>query len=251
MRASSMFLAVFAPLWLSGIALASCAAPVAQDGEGGAGGTTSAQSSASSSSASSVSSVSSGAGGCIYAEDCTAMTNACNVGACINGACGKLPANELAGCDDGKFCTQNDFCKKGKCEGGSAPACPPGDACHVGVCDEATRSCAAVPGNDGGPCEDNDPCTATGVCKSGVCDASAPIDCSIFDDVCSVGVCDPMSGCKPQPVNDGKACNDGKLCTANDSCKGGVCAGTAIAACQNGDQCCPPGCSSASDDDCP
>lgn len=248
MRAPSVCLAVFTPLLLSGFVLASCAKADNPGGAGGAGGNPNASSSSASSS--SASSVSSGVSGCIRAEDCTAMTDACNVGACINGACGKLPANESASCDDGKFCTQGDFCQQGKCVGGGTAACPASDDCHEGACDEVADSCAELPKN-GGPCEDKDPCTATGVCSNGVCAATKPINCSIFNDVCIVGVCDPMRGCMPQPASNGTLCNDGKACTVGDSCASGVCTGTAVVTCANGDQCCPPGCSIASDDDCP
>src|SRR5690348_2852857 len=40
-----------------------------------------------------------GMGPCMTAEDCVSFSDACNVGACINGACGKLPAADGAPCE--------------------------------------------------------------------------------------------------------------------------------------------------------
>src|SRR4051812_36545199 len=57
-------------------------------------------------------------GSCVGAQDCAALSDACNTGACINGMCGTLPSSDGAACDDGKQCTQNDSCLAGKCIGG-------------------------------------------------------------------------------------------------------------------------------------
>src|SRR5262245_10684527 len=54
-------------------------------------------------------------GSCTMSSQCTAFGDACNMGACINGMCGKLPANNGAACEDGKQCTQNDTCLGGVC----------------------------------------------------------------------------------------------------------------------------------------
>src|SRR5262245_34441626 len=84
-------------------------------GDGGAGGGPSGQA------ATSVS-VGTGTGGaptaCVYAEDCIALDGACGTGACVNGFCQSLPANEGGACDDGLYCTENDKCQTGTCIGG-------------------------------------------------------------------------------------------------------------------------------------
>jgi hypothetical protein len=203
-------------------------------------------------------------GSCTVAADCAAQIDTCNIGACINGTCQKTPANEFGACDDGLFCTDNDVCTKGKCVGASSKACSVSSACQVGSCDEGLKACKIVAGNDGGQCDDNDPCTTTGVCSGGSCAKGKPVDCSIFNGPCSVGVCDQALGCKPSPVNNGTACDDGKdnpcsagkciqgacnsvaandggacddslFCTINDHCQNTVCVGGGA------NPCAPPG----------
>src|SRR4051812_2241606 len=70
-------------------------------------------------------------GSCTGAQDCAAFGDACNTGACVNGTCGKLAANENGACDDGKTCTQNDACQSGVCVGGDLKPCPAIDGCHL------------------------------------------------------------------------------------------------------------------------
>jgi hypothetical protein len=59
-------------------------------------------------------------GACVGApKDCSHLNDACNVGTCnpSNGVCGKTPANDGGGCDDGYACTTNDVCSNGVCAG--------------------------------------------------------------------------------------------------------------------------------------
>src|SRR5262245_51847156 len=60
-----------------------------------------------------------GPGPCVSAADCAALTDSCNTGTCINGACEKAPANEGTACDDGKQCTVGDSCQDGACTSGN------------------------------------------------------------------------------------------------------------------------------------
>lgn len=168
---------------------------------------------------------------------CAVLSNACNVGVCVNGLCVKSPANESGACEDGLFCTQNDACKGGVCVGGTPVPCSSPDPCHIGVCDEAAKGCTTVPGNDGAPCEDDDPCTLSGVCQQGSCASGAPIDCSAFDGACTKGVCDPASGCKAVPANEGGPCEDGLFCTIEDTCTNGTCSGKPNTCVPPGDVC--------------
>jgi hypothetical protein len=159
-------------------------------------------------------------------EDCAALDDVCNVGACVNGECQRVPAQDGTPCDDGKYCTENDACKAGKCESGSEETfCPSPDDCHVGACDEGNKSCGKKPGNDGFACDDGDPCTKDGVCNDGSCSKGEPIDCSAFSGECTIGVCNAALGCHSEPKNDGTPCYDGVFCTENDVCSGGVCKG--------------------------
>jgi len=164
-------------------------------------------------------------GPCTAAADCVAFNDQCNAGTCVNGTCVKAPANELAPCDDGLFCTENDACMSGVCTGGTAKYCQPPDACHIGACDEASDQCTSMPGNDGAQCDDMDACTLAGSCLNGQCTKGPPVDCSVFDGPCAVGTCIAGQGCIPMPVNDGTGCNDGLFCTVNDKCTAGMCKG--------------------------
>ena len=214
--------------------------------------------------------------GCTTADDCAAFEEACSAGACVNGTCEKLPANEFGSCDDGLFCTENDVCQAGVCVGGTALFCPSLGSCFIGVCDEALQTCKNVPGNDGAQCEDDNPCTYAGTCNSGVCSQGPPVSCSVFDSQCTKGVCDPVLGCKAVPFNQGGPCDDGQgspcstgmctdgqcgsiptneggfcddglYCTIEDECSAGTCQGVPNTCAAPGDVCMVGSCNEATD----
>jgi hypothetical protein len=162
---------------------------------------------------------------CTKQVDCAVLDDDCHVGNCINGGCVKAPANEQGPCDDSQFCTVNDHCMQGTCVGGGMNTCSGGDACHIATCNEAMKICEITPGNDGMICDDGNPCTGPGACNNGTCSAGPPIDCSALNGPCKVGVCDPMTGCKEVPGNEGAACDDSQFCTINDHCAQGTCMG--------------------------
>ncbi len=188
------------------------------DGEGGAGG----EGGDPTGSASSTT----GSGPCVYAAECAHLTDACGDGACVNSECVVLPnpAKDGVPCDDGKQCTQNDACKDGVCTG-ALKSCPSSDPCKVGLCDVATDACVEMPGNEGFPCIDNDPCTQTAICKAGVCSPGAPTNCAVPKSECLIGYCEPGVGCKTMPANEGGKCDDGLFCTIQDVCQSGTCKG--------------------------
>ncbi|MBK8251512.1 MAG: hypothetical protein IPK82_02445 [Polyangiaceae bacterium] len=214
-----------------------CARAVTYEPTGGSGGESStATSGGGGMGGSTMSTTTTHEGPCVYAEDCAQFNTACTVGTCINGECTTSPANELGACDDGQYCTINDTCQNGICKGGPQLNCSnSSDPCQVGVCDEITDSCVTQPGNNGAQCDDGDPCTGTGKCLNGQCDKGPPMNCTLFDTMCTVGVCDPVGGCKAVPKNDGIACDDGLYCTANDTCQNGTCVGGGALPCA------PPG----------
>jgi hypothetical protein len=162
---------------------------------------------------------------CTGAAECAHMTDACNVGACINAECGKLPAKDGSPCEDGKMCTVLDTCLDGVCKAGPLKNCPANGPCSVGMCDVESDTCVEVPGNNGGFCNMGDPCVILSSCLNGVCQPNQLKDCSFMASVCGDGVCDPQKGCISVPKNEGTPCNDFKFCTTNDSCKGGACSG--------------------------
>src|SRR5262245_46510050 len=147
------------------------------------GAAASASGSGGSSSATSATGTGGGAPGpCTTAGDCAALSDQCNAGACVNGTCVKAPANELGGCDDQTFCTSNDSCNNGVCQG-TPTYCSPSDVCHIASCDAVQDKCVETPGNDGAPCDDMDACTSLGACQSGACMKGPPVDCSFFHDI--------------------------------------------------------------------
>jgi hypothetical protein len=201
---------------------------------------------------------------CSDANDCVAFNSQCAQGSCVNGSCTSVPANDFGSCDDGQFCTESDVCIAGTCVGGTEKFCPSLDSCHLGVCDEALKTCKNIAGNDGAQCDDMDPCTIVGSCNGGVCTKGPQVDCSVFDNQCTIGVCDPAVGCKAASANDGSTCDDGQnspctvgqctagmcgsvptneggpcndnlFCNVNESCQSGVCAGGVP------NPCAPPG----------
>jgi len=158
---------------------------------------------------------------CARGGECAQLADACNQGACVNGACARLPdpTREDAPCDDGLYCTEHDVCHHGTCEAGVEKSCPGVDACNVGACDEATRSCTTTPSNSGQSCPSDSLCKSDTTCDDGVCGGGTTRDCTVFDDLCTIGVCDPQTGCKPETKSDGTPCGAGQ----SDSCYDSVC----------------------------
>lgn len=158
--------------------------------------------------------------------DCSFLNDFCTVGYCKPGVgCQSMPANDGSKCDDGLFCTVDDACKGGVCSGAPNMCAAPGDVCMIGTCNEGQNTCQAVPGNDGAQCNDQSACTMNETCSNGLCGGGVP-------------------------TNNGGQCDDGNACTTSDVCANGVCAGTPLAACVNGDGCCPAGCDVLADNDC-
>jgi len=172
---------------------------------------------------------------CQGAKDCALLNGPCVQGTCTNGLCVPEPANQFGSCDDGLFCTENDTCVDGACEGGTQKFCPSLDSCHLGVCDEDLKTCKNIVGNEGAQCDDLDLCTMSGKCSLGVCTKGQPIDCSIFNGQCTTGACDPAVGCYAAPAFEGSPCDDGQFCMINETCQAGKCASVTP------NPCAPPG----------
>jgi hypothetical protein len=173
---------------------------------------------------------------CTDGDDCNQFDDTCNEGVCINGQCQKS-GKDFSACNDNDPCTENDACLAGVCVGGTPKFCDATDPCHVGYCNPATGGCDFLAGNEGAQCDDGSPCTYQGVCSSGVCLLGVPIDCSLFDSQCAVGVCDQVTGCHAVPTNENGGCDDNQYCTINDKCVAGSCAGVANSCTAPGDVC--------------
>lgn len=164
--------------------------------------------------------------GCATDADCTAQTDACNVGTCepSTGVCSQT-ATEGVVCDDGNSCTADDVC------GGD------------GLCGGAPYSC-----NDGLSCT-TDVCQGDGTCTNTVKNNQCLVDGTCYNaaqtnptNVCQICV----GGGEAWTDNDNVSCDDGQACTQADTCGGGLCNGTDFScttlACQsatcNGDGTC-------------
>ncbi|MFZ5443528.1 MAG: hypothetical protein ACOZQL_26210 [Myxococcota bacterium] len=185
------------------------------------------------------------AGSCVAgpARDCSAQSNACNLGVCDETAnvCARAPRNEGGACDDGLFCTTGDRCTAGTCGGAPRDCSASSSACAAGTCDEGTDRCVASPANQGQSCDDGLRCTTGDVCTTGSC-TGAPLDCSSLDTACTRGQCDPATGgCLAVPLTNGTACNDGRYCTVGETCTAGVCGGGQARSCASLDSTCAVG----------
>ena len=157
-----------------------------------------------------------------------------------------------AECDDGLYCNGVEVCVSGVCLYGSPVDCDDGLGCTMDSCNESADGCDHAPlhslcddgevctddscdlsmgcvsTNNTAACNDGDACTEGDVCSAGICGGTL-LDCSVFDDACNVGVCNPTDGsCEAQPANEGGACDDGDVCTIDDLCSAGVCGGTLL-----------------------
>ncbi len=111
----------------------------------------------------------------------------------VDDGCAGKP--QLAACDDGDPCTDNDRCLDGVCTGAVAK-CDDGNPCTDDACQSGV-GCVHTPNTKA--CSDGDVCTISDKCVDGAC----------------VG----------QPVSN-TGCNDGNVCTIDDQCVEGVCKGT-------------------------
>jgi hypothetical protein len=145
------------------------------------------------------------------------------------------------GCDDGLFCNGLETLVVNACQAGVAPDCSLfADQCNDGGCNESTDSCEAQPINEGLGCDDSDLCTVGDACQAGTC-LGVAVDCSVFDDVCNIGTCNPGDGtCGATPTNEGGSCDDLLFCNGVDTCSSGVCV-------SSGDPCFPGVCDEPTD----
>ncbi|HUU01216.1 MAG TPA: putative metal-binding motif-containing protein [Myxococcota bacterium] len=184
--------------------------------------------------------------GYLKAVDCDDEKDSVNPGAdekCTDGVdndCdGKTDANDDAceacsdnsDCDDGLFCTLDDACLSGDCQG-TANRCDDGNTCTKDSCSEEYKRCENV---------FQPQAEAEGVSQPGTCDNNQDDDCDGLTDSddpncnncaedmeCTDGndcTMDTCSGgdCNNTPLADGVACDDGQYCTVGETCLGGTC----------------------------
>src|SRR6185436_3269890 len=100
--------------------------------------------------------------------------------------------------------------------------------CHDdGTCDPQTGSCSNPTKPDDSACDDNDLCTQTDRCRSGICSGENPVICEASDQCHEAGDCNPETGACSNPAKEnGAACDDGRFCTELDGCQNGECVGS-------------------------
>jgi hypothetical protein len=126
----------------------------------------------------------------------------------------------------------------------------PNNPCAVATCDFVNNRCKISPQNEGALCGNGNFCKQS-ACQMGQCVTSAAVTCPQMNQ-CFTATCDPKSGgCLSMPLS-GTACDDGDPCTLKDQCTAGKCLpGVPNTVCQSNDKCCPAGCNSSTDNDCP
>lgn len=174
--------------------------------------------------------------------------NVCTQDVC-NLATYKCENNYLNGisCDDGKWCTVNDACSYGVCNGTLRDCSSYGDICNVGTCDESADTCKKSPKPDSTICDDGQWCTVSDHCSSGTCisgglrNCGTGYTCNEVTDQCGYQQCQNNSDCNDnnpctQDVCDtttwtcghqnanGTPCDDGQWCTIGEYCVNGYCA---------------------------
>jgi alpha-tubulin suppressor-like RCC1 family protein len=118
-------------------------------------------------------------------------------------------------CQSGLFCTNNVCCYASSCSG---------NACLTGTCGSNGQ---CTPRANGTSCNDNNACTRTDTCQSGVCQGGNPVTCTASSQCHSAGTCNPSTGTCSNPTRpNGTSCNDGNACTVSDVCQSGTCSGS-------------------------
>lgn len=189
-------------------------------------------------------------GECLGVSDGVTCINLANMmGTCVNATCdpfnlihedpsGCTFTNLTLGeaCDDGNACTVNDTCSVGICNGTlTNSTCSYLDTpCTMGICN-TMLGCLALNITNGTGCDtDNFTCTyqlcaGNGTCVTYLNDTVCPSTGNpCIDNICDPGslFADPTTGCRL--MENHIPCDDGFSCTFNDTCSGGVCAGTPV-----------------------
>lgn len=132
--------------------------------------------------------------------------------------------NEGGECEDGNLCTADDSCAAGVCVGGTEAECEAVDQCHEAACNPDTGECVDSELDDDTECDDENPCTLSDSCQSGVCEGADPKTCPSTD-VCNLeGTCDTETGdCVNPSVINGTSCEAEAGVPGSGMCFDGLC----------------------------
>lgn len=181
-----------------------------------------------------------GAGGCaITPVVCEALDDCHRPGVCdpATGLCSQPVQDDGTICDDGNACTSASACRGGTCVGQTDVVCG-ALACQRAVGCDATAGCQYEALPDGTGCENENRCTASDICVSGVCQDGPAVVCLASGPCQRPGACDPFTGaCSEVPLEDGTACSDGDACTEQTTCTAGLCGGGEPVVCASDNPC--------------
>ena len=131
-------------------------------------------------------------------------------------------------CDDGDPCTNGESCVAGACVGNSPTICDDGNPCTIDSCD-STTGCVFTNLAEDSPCKPNDACFQAGMCTTGQCVGSSPINCD-DNNPCTIDACIKATG-ECQHAASAGPCDDNNPCTVDDACEGKLCTGAAKPSC--------------------
>ena len=146
--------------------------------------------------------------------------NLCTDDSCDTGTLQCVNAPNTVACDDDNACTVGDTCGGGSCQPGGPLNVDDGNPCTDDSCDPDT---GAVNTPNTLPCSDGDACTTGDTCGGGTCNPGGPTNCD-DGNLCTTDSCNSATGCFS--VDNTLPCDDGDPTTSDDTCGGGVCAGT-------------------------
>ncbi|HUU01881.1 MAG TPA: hypothetical protein VM425_10595 [Myxococcota bacterium] len=160
------------------------------------------------------------AGYCLIGDLCVTdgtlnPANACQSCIAVTNQTGWADNNDP--CDDGLYCTTDDHCGGGSCQGTSGTICDDGVDCTDDVCNESAQSCSHAP--SAGQCLIGGTCFAAGALNPNN-------DCQ---------ECIPAGSQTDWSADDSNTCDDGNNCTDSDHCSAGTCTGTPIPNCCTSD----------------
>jgi hypothetical protein len=168
-------------------------------------------------------------------KDCTLEATSCREAIGCNEALGGCQFRSIStgSCDDGRWCTETDYCSGGTCIGATTRNCSSvvtNTQCQTAFCDETLDACVPQPRSSLTSCTHTNPCVLSarcdgaGSCASIVSYRSQGSSCS--KQCWSGTTCDLSNTCSGGTAYpDGSFCNDGNPATLTDSCMSGVCVG--------------------------
>jgi len=178
---------------------------------------------------------------CDDGNACT-RRDVCRSGACVAGPL-EVDCTSDGECADTDPCNGDETCVGELCRAGTPLGCDDGNPCTSDACTPEV-GCTHPDMPDGTPCPDATLCNGAETCQGGLCTDGADLGCD-DGNPCTADRCDPLLGCRADPLPDGTSCADADLCDGAELCAAGACApGTALD-CGDDDPCTANACDPA------